>query len=202
MDFKYTNIGLGGVAGCGKNTAARIFGKLFQRLSLPYREFSIADNLKKELRSVSNDLYGIDSFNCSREEKDLIRPLLVAHGEIKRKLSNGRYWVNKVNSELDPEKINIITDVRFNEYAEDEVYWIKNEINGVLVHISQFEERDGKRFFLQPANPTEAKNDPLVKRESDFILNWPREKDETKQILNCEKLLKWLKNIYAGTNIS
>jgi pantothenate kinase len=202
MNFKYTNIGLSGVAGCGKNTAASIFGKLFQRLNLPYREFSIANNLKKEIRSVSKDLYGIDSFNCSREEKDLIRPFLVAHGEIKRKLSNGRYWVDQVNSELDPEKINIITDVRFNEYAKDEVYWIKNEIKGVLVHISQFEEKDSKRIFLQPANQAEAKNDPLVKREADFILNWRREKDATKQILNCEKLLKWLKNIYAGTNIS
>tara|TARA_Y100001938_G_scaffold149142_1_gene235013 strand:- start:122 stop:730 length:609 start_codon:yes stop_codon:yes gene_type:complete len=202
MDFKYTNIGLSGVAGCGKNTVAGIIGKLLQRLDLPYRELSIANNLKKELSSASKDLYGIDSFNCTREEKDLIRPFLVAHGEIKRKLSNGRHWVDQVTSELTPEKINIITDVRFNEYEKDEVYWVKNEINAVLIHISQFREENNKRIFLPPANEAEAKNDPLVKREADFILNWPREKDATKQILNCEKLLKWLKNIYAGENIA
>jgi len=202
MGFKYTNIALSGVAGCGKNTVACIIGKLLQRLDLPYREFSIAKNLKKELSSASKDLYGIDSFNCTREEKELIRPFLVAHGEIKRKLSSGRHWVDQVTSELAPEKINIITDVRFNEYEKDEVYWVKNEINAVLVHISQFHEENNKRIFLPPANQAENKNDPLVKREADFILNWPQEKDETKQILNCEKLLKWLKNIYAGTNIS
>ena len=202
MDFKHTNIGLSGVAGCGKNTVASIIGKLLQRLGLPHRELSIANNLKKELSSASKDLYGIDSFNCTREEKDLIRPFLVAHGEIKRKLSNGRHWVDRVTSELAPEKINIITDVRFNEYEKDEVYWVKNEINAVLIHISQFHEENNKRIFLPPANQAEAKNDPLVKREADFVLNWPREKDATKQILNCEKLLKWLKNIYAGENIA
>ena len=202
MDFKYTNIGLSGVAGCGKNTVAGIISKLLQRLDLPHGELSIANNLKKELSSASKDLYGVDSFNCTREEKDLIRPFLVAHGEIKRKLSNGRHWVDQVTSELAPEKINIITDVRFNEYEKDEVYWVKNEINAVLIHISQFHEENNKRIFLPPANQAEAKNDPLVKREADFILNWPREKDATKQILNCEKLLKWLKNIYAGENIA
>jgi len=202
MDFKYTNIGLSGVAGCGKNTVAGIIIKLLQRLDLPHRELSIANNLKKELSSASKDLYGIDSFNCTREEKDLIRPFLVAHGEIKRKLSNGRHWVDQVTSELAPEKINIITDVRFNEYEKDEVYWVKNEINAVLIHISQFTEKNNKRIFLQPANQAEAKNDPLVKKEAHFVLNWPREKDTTKQILNCEKLLKWLKSIYAGENIT
>ena len=202
MDFKYTNIGLSGVAGCGKNTVASIISKLLQRLDLPHWELSIANNLKKELSSASKDLYGIDSFNCTREEKDLIRPFLVAHGEIKRKLSNGRHWVDQVTSELAPEKINIITDVRFNEYEKDEVYWVKNEINAVLIHISQFREENNKRIFLPPANQAEVKNDPLVKREADFILNWPREKDATRQILNCEKLLKWLKNIYAGENIA
>tara|TARA_R100001129_G_scaffold151687_1_gene113934 strand:+ start:841 stop:1449 length:609 start_codon:yes stop_codon:yes gene_type:complete len=202
MGFKYTNIALSGVAGCGKNTVAGIIGKFLQRLDLPYRELSIANNLKKELSFTSKELYGIDSFNCTREEKDLIRPFLVAHGEIKRKLSNGRHWVDQVTSELAPEKINIITDVRFNEYEKDEVYWVKNEINAVLVHISQFNEENNKRIFLPPANQAESKNDPLVKREADFILNWPQEKDEIKQILNCEKLLKWLKNIYAGENIA
>ena len=74
MDFNYTNIGLSGVAGCGKNTVAGIISKLLQRLDLPHRELSIANNLKKELSSASKDLYGIDSFNYTREEKDLIRP--------------------------------------------------------------------------------------------------------------------------------
>ena len=123
MNFKYKNIGIGGVAGCGKNTVANIIIKLLQRMELPYRELSIAKNLKKEVSCVSRELYGIDSTNCTREEKDIIRPFLVSHGEIKRNLSNGRHWVEKITEELAPEKINIITDVRFNKYEKDEVFW-------------------------------------------------------------------------------
>ena len=197
MNFKYTNIALSGVAGCGKNTVSSIITKLLGRLDLPYKELAIADNLKKELIPSSKELYGIDPSNCSRREKDLIRPFLVAHGEIKRNLSEGRHWVNQVNSKLNAEKINIITDVRFNKYEKDEVYWVKNEINGVLIHVSLYNIKNNQRVFLPPANETEFKNDLLVKKEADFILNWPFEKDKTKQILNCEKLLKWVKNIYA-----
>ncbi len=197
MNFKYTNIALSGVAGCGKNTVSSIITKLLGRLDLPYKELAIADNLKKELIPSSKELYGIDPSNCSRREKDLIRPFLVAHGEIKRNLSEGRHWVNQVNYKLDAEKINIITDVRFNKYEKDEVYWVKNEINGVLIHVSLYNIENNRRVFLPPANETELKNDLLVKKEADFILNWPFEKDKTKQILNCEKLLKWVKNIYA-----
>ena len=197
MNFKYTNIALSGVAGCGKNTVSSIITKLLGRLDLPYKELAIADNLKKELIPSSKELYGIDPSNCSRREKDLIRPFLVAHGEIKRNLSEGRHWVNQVNSKLDAEKINIITDVRFNKYEKDEVYWAKSEINGVLIHVSLYNIENKQRDFLPPANETEFKNDLLVKKEADFILNWPFEKDKTKQILNCEKLLKWVKNIYA-----
>ena len=52
MEFKYTNIGLSGVAGSGKNTVASIIIKLLQRVGLPYRELSIAKNLKEELSEV------------------------------------------------------------------------------------------------------------------------------------------------------
>ena len=148
MEFKFNNIGISGVAGCGKNTLSSIIIKLLQRMELPYRELSIANNLKQEISWVSRELYGINSSNCTREEKDTIRPLLVAHGVIKRELSNGRHWVEMLNKELAPDKINIITDVRFNKYEKDEVHWLKKEINGVLIHLSRYDEIKGKRIFF------------------------------------------------------
>ena len=57
-----------------------------------------------------------------------------------------------LNKELAPDKINIITDVRFNKYKKDEVYWLKKEINGVLIHLSRYDEIKGKRVFFPPAN--------------------------------------------------
>jgi len=197
MEFKYKSIGISGVAGCGKNTLSEIIIKLLQRLELPYRELSIAKNLKQEISWVSRELYGINSSNCTREEKDTIRPLLVAHGEIKRKLSNGTYWTSLLNKELAPEKINIITDIRFNEYEKDEVYWLKNEINGVLIHLSRYDKVNGGKAYYPPANEAERRNEPLLKEESDFLLKWKTEKDPTKKINSVDKLLKWVQKLYV-----
>ena len=38
--------------------------------------------------------------------------------------------------------IPIVTDIRYSEYKKDEVDWVKNELNGVVVHISQYEIKD------------------------------------------------------------
>tara|TARA_B100000287_G_scaffold383082_1_gene388621 strand:+ start:66 stop:659 length:594 start_codon:yes stop_codon:yes gene_type:complete len=197
MNFKYKNIGIAGVAGCGKNTLSNLIIKLLQRLELPYRELSIANNLKKELSVASLELYGIDSSSCSREEKEIIRPMLVAHGEIRRKLSNGTHWTSLLKKELAPEKINIITDIRFNKYEKDEVFWLKNEINGVLIHLSRYEENNGERIFFPPANETEKENDPLVRKDADFRLNWKTQEDETKKIISASQMLKWVKKLYV-----
>ena len=197
MNFKYKNIGLTGVAGCGKNTIADILTLFFNRLRIPTQQLSIASNLKKELVASSKELYGIDSVDCSREEKDTIRPFLVAHGKIKRNLSNGRHWIEKINKDLNPEKINIITDVRFDEYEKDETFWIKKEINGILIHGSRYEEVGDERVFIQPANKEEEENNPRLKKEADFMLNWPTVADNNLKIFHCRKLLHWLKKAYA-----
>jgi hypothetical protein len=102
-----------------------------------------------------------------------------------------------LNKELARDKINIITDVRFKEYEKDEVHWIKNEINGVLIHLSRYEEINGKRLYFPPANEEERVNDTRVKQEADFILNWKSEKDETKKIISAAKMLKWVKKLYV-----
>tara|TARA_R110000824_G_scaffold11986_3_gene52725 strand:- start:1724 stop:2317 length:594 start_codon:yes stop_codon:yes gene_type:complete len=197
MNFKFKNIGIAGVAGCGKNTLADMIIKLLKRLDLPYRELSLASNLKKELRSSSSQLYGIDSFACSRKEKVVIRPFLVAHGVIRRGSSNGRHWVELLNKDLDPQKINIITDIRFNEYEKDEVFWLRKEINGVLIHLARYEEQGSGKTYVLPANEEESRNEPLLKRDADFLFEWKSEQEDIKKIISAERLLKWVENLYV-----
>ena len=197
MNFKFKNIGIAGVAGCGKNTLADMIIKLLKRLDLPYRELSLASNLKKELRSSSSQLYGIDSFACSRKEKVVIRPFLVAHGVIRRGSSNGRHWVELLNKDLDPQKINIITDIRFNEYEKDEVFWLRKEINGVLIHLARYEEEGSGKTYVHPANEEESRNEPLLKRDADFLFEWKSEQEDIKKIISAERLLKWVENLYV-----
>ena len=126
--------------------------------------------------------YGVNSVNCLREDKEIIRPFLVAHGTTKRKLTKGRHWIERLHDKIITDKsqgFKIITDIRYDDYEDDEVSWLKNELNGVLVHVSQFSHRPsdhndggGLKVFKAPVNSEEARNDPKVKSKSDFQVEW------------------------------
>ena len=169
-------IGIAGVAGSGKD----LFYKLLSE-ELDCRRFSLGDELKHELKTHCLEHFGIDPTNCNRDEKDFIRPSLVAHASIKRKLSEGRYWIEKVDPKIKnhyfeshhrdqntKNKVCCITDIRYCEYDHDEVSWLKNELNGILVHLSLFKNINSKRVLKLGANEDEKKYDPLLKELSDF----------------------------------
>jgi len=197
MSYTFKNIGISGVAGSGKNTLAEIIIKFLERMDIPCQELSIANNLKKELSTISKELYGIDSYSCTREEKDVIRPFLVAHGEIKRRLSEGKHWTNLLSRDLDSEKVNIITDVRYSEYKDDEIDWLKNDANGVLIHLSRYVKNNEKRIYIKAMNPSEKRNDPCMREKSDFALSWGTYDESSKRIASTEKLLRWIKKLYV-----
>jgi len=166
-------IGLSGVAGSGKDT---LFTLLSSR-NPHIKRFALADALKQELSPFLKDLYDIDIFNCSREQKNLIRPILVEHGRVRRIETNGTYWTNKLTQDIQdyvnaaPENIAMITDVRYSVYEEDEVFWLKNKMGGSLVHIAMMLNKGEK---LQPPNKDESDNDPIVRKSSDFRVIWPK----------------------------
>ena len=132
MKPKPNVIGISGVAGSGKDTFANLIGCKLKELNAKVKFLSFAERLKWEVKDVSSKLYDIDPTNCSRDEKTLIRPLLLAHGAIMRDKTKGRYWIDSIKHKIDSKKINIITDVRFSEYSCDEVFWIKNEMIIIL----------------------------------------------------------------------
>ena len=76
-------------------------------------------------------------------------------------------------------------------------FWLKKEINGVLIHVSRYEEVGGARIFMPPANDTETVNDPLVKRDADFKFYWKTEKNDKNKIISASHLLKWVKKLYV-----
>lgn len=188
-------IGLSGVAGSGKDT-------LFSLLSLRnsnVKRFALADILKQEISPFLKDLYGIDILNCSREEKNLIRPILVEHGKIRRTLTSGTYWTSKLTTSiqefvaLDPNNIAVITDIRYAEYEEDELFWLKKTLNGHLIHITM---TLGKGEKLQPPNKEEEINDPVLRKSSDLRVIWPKVEPFSLKNLNlinyAEKVEKFI----------
>ena len=190
-------IGLSGVAGAGKDL---FFSLLSKRLNC--LKFSLADALKSEVGLFSYPQYGIDPLNCSREEKDIIRPLLVMHGTFKRSQSEGRHWIEKMNKKILLNNINdsivVITDIRYDDYPKDEVFWLKEELDGVLIHISMYEELprlNGKhKEFVQPINKEEERNDPKLKSQADYTVEWKKAKNDKEKELEpyIDGFISWL----------
>jgi len=162
-------IGIAGVAGSGKDTLFKILSSKINCI-----RFSLADELKKEVQPWCIQHYGIDSLNCERSEKELIRDFLVFHAKTKRNASEGRHWIDKINpkviSAAETDEIPVITDIRYDDYSNDEVSWLKNEIKGVLVHVSMI-TLSGES--VPPANEEEARNDPKLIAKADFKVRWP-----------------------------
>ena len=186
-------IGIAGVAGSGKDTFGRLVADVFEDSGGKVNFLSFAAKLKSEVSDISKQLYGIDPVNCSRDEKNLIRPLLLAHGAIMREKTQGQYWIDGVKKLIKADEMNIITDVRFCEYECDEVDWIHNN-NGIVVHISRFFEENGERIYISPDNEYEKRNDKKLKDESNYSFSWPT--DVSKQKIYLNKFLKWFVKNY------
>jgi hypothetical protein len=196
-DMNNIYVGLSGVAGSGKDL---FFSMLSEKIQC--ERLSIADALKEEVSEFTKSSYGIDPLNCTREEKNLIRPFLVFHGTMKRNKTNGRYWINQMNNKIlknnISNKIVIITDVRYDDYPKDEVYWLKKELGGYLVHISLYDDiprlNSSIREYKLPANEEEGRNDPKLKTQADYLVDWKKAKGVVKPQLApfIDGFITWL----------
>lgn len=191
-------IGISGLAGAGKDL---FYNLLCSRLSTKtIKRYALADSLKSELRSTIRDLYNIDILNCSREDKELVRPFLVFHGRTRRLKSNGRHWIEILNDIFKENEgksdISCITDIRYTEYEKDEVYWLKSELKGILVHVSKYTLENGEKIFQSAPNKDEKDNDPVLISAADYLVEWENfnGKDGEFQKLYpiIDKFIQWL----------
>lgn len=183
-------IGIAGICGSGKDT---LYSLLAQRINC--KRVALADQLRREMNPFIIDKFGIDLFNCSREEKDLVRPLLVEYGRIKRQQTNGRYFIEKIDSYIKTlNTIAVISDVRYCVYERDETHWIKNELNGILVHVSKYKEIDGKKIFSESPIKDERENDPKLQAAADYKIEWPEVKTLDLLAPYVDNFLIWLQS--------
>lgn len=186
-------IGITGVARAGKDTFYSILNKYMKEKGITTQRIALADELKKELDEFVDKKFKININKCDGQEKEMIRPLMVAYGKCRRTQTEGKYWTSLIENkikELKKEKIlPIITDIRYIEYKDDEYSWLKNH-NGILIHVSRKLD-DGTH--IPPANIEEKSNDNKLKAVADYCICW-----ETCQDVNFlyELMQKHLKNIY------
>lgn len=179
-------IGISGVARAGKDTFASILINELKAAGKTVEKFAFADALKQDCDAFCKEKLGVSAFTQIQNEKVLIRPLLVWYGDAKRKQSNGRYWVDIIDKKVKASTAEfcLVTDVRYDFYAKDEISWVKEDCHGLVVHVSRWElESDNKssynngrgsthRRFVPPANDHEKENDPKVKAKADFVVEW------------------------------
>ena len=183
-------LGISGFAGSGKDT---LYTLLSERINC--KRVALADQLRREMNPFIIDKFGIDLFNCSREEKDLVRPLLVEYGRIKRQQTNGRYFIEKIDSYIKTlNTIAVISDVRYCVYERDETHWIKNELNGILVHVSKYKEINGKKIFSESPIKDERENDPKLQAAADYKIEWPEVKSIDLLMPYVDNFLTWLQS--------
>ena len=157
-------IGISGAARSGKDTFADCLIDVFSSMNINAHKMSFANQLKFEVRDFLQKTIGIDSFTQDDEEKKIIRPFLVTWGSEVRRKQNPNVWIDHVEAQLDESKVNIITDVRF----ENEMEWLKQK-GGYSVFINRYLE-DGS--VVNPANDTEAENNKILVDFCDFHLSW------------------------------
>jgi hypothetical protein len=162
-------IGVGGFARSGKDTFVKIARKLLDERGYKTTQFAFAGALKYEIGPFIEQYYGIDVLTDNTEEKNLIRPLLVAHGCQKRIQSKGNYWIDSVDKNLEniSPHVVFISDCRF----PNEVEWIHNKWNGWFVHLKKYSMFAGYKKFDDAPNAEEAFNDPMIQKGADYLLD-------------------------------
>jgi hypothetical protein len=189
IENKWHIIGVGGYARAGKDLFVKIASKILSDNGYTPRRIAFADALKMDIDDWLISRYGISAWTDKDSEKNLIRPLLVAHGCQKRFQTQGKYWVDKAEGQLrllaknlvfeetdkKKELVFLVSDVRFPNEGE----WIHG-FDGWVVHLRKYRNKKypfplsflpTKKEFDKAPNAEEAQNDPLLAKISDYHLD-------------------------------
>lgn len=177
-------IALTGYARSGKNSFADEIQKQLKDIApnLIVEQFSFAASLRCEIDSfIRENFNNISPWTEDEKEKEIIRPLLIAYGNAKRKISNNQHWIEKLHKKIEQSKCDIalITDLRYAEDENDELGWLKKN-RGFNFHLKRFglscSKTDGsksKRYENAP-NEHEKVNNPKLEVNSKKVIELPR----------------------------
>lgn len=131
-------IGVGGFARSGKDTFVKIARKILKEHGYNSIKLAFTDTLKDEIDGFLKSSYNISAWTNDDDEKKIIRPFLVAHGCGKRGITDGKYWINKLDELIEGvhfnEDVIFVSDCRF----PNEVDWVHQKWGGWFVHLSKY----------------------------------------------------------------
>jgi hypothetical protein len=178
-------IGISGLARSGKDLFTSVAQLILKENKISSEKYALAYELKSDLKDLIKQKTGIDVFTENTEEKNIIRPLLVAYGDVMRKISGGKYWTQKLEHRIANSKSDVIfiTDIRYDVYPEDECTWLKYKQAGKLIHVTKYKMSSAPskrristskpvKIYNGAPNDHEMLNDPKVKSKADYAFEW------------------------------
>ena len=185
-------VGISGVARSGKNLLCELLMQNLYLEGYTSKPFALAADLKNDCDEFLYKKCDLNVWTDLTEDKTQFREFLVWYGSLKRKQTDGRYWIDKLDRRISTYEgdVAIVTDVRYDQYDKDEVHWIKEEKQGLLIHLKRF-KRDNTNFvhYTKPANDHESLNDRSLYEKADINITWetvknPRKNDVIIDIVN------------------
>jgi hypothetical protein len=174
------HIGIAGVARSGKDSLALEIENLIRASKgLTIYRTSLAQPLKEDCKDFIKKYLGLNVFTDNNEEKATFREFLVWYGKVKRQQTEGKYWTNLLDERVDKFQpdVCIIPDVRYQQYEQDEVSWLKAKEKNILIHLQRI-AINGE--IVPPANMDETINDSIIQNSADYKIVWPTFTDENK----------------------
>jgi hypothetical protein len=174
-------IGIAGVARSGKDSLALEIENLIKSYkgNKIYRT-SLAQPLKEDCKDFISQYLDLNVFTDSNEEKAIFREFLVWYGKVKRQQTEGKYWTNLLDERVEKFQpdVCIVPDIRYQQYEQDEVSWLKAKPNNILIHLQRV-AINGE--IVPPANMDETINDSIIQNSADYKILWPTFTDENKE---------------------
>ena len=166
-------IGVAGFARAGKDTFVAIAKDILEKNGINAKQYSFANVLKQELEPFVRDVCKSDVWTTDTETKTDMRDLLVWYGTTWWRKRDPKRWIRHVDvaikADVNDVDVALVSDVRYPNEGE----WI-HSCQGFLVHIAAYDPKllPVKAFKMAP-NEQERINDPLVKAQSDYKVEWP-----------------------------
>ena len=186
-------VGVSGVARSGKNLFCDMVIEELAKQGYTGKQFALANALKGDCSNFLETYCDLDVHTDNTHNKSLFREFLVWYGDLKRKQSNGRHWIEKMDEQISryTGDVALVSDVRYAHYPNDELGWVVYEHEGLLVHLRRYERSSTavidetgnvQMNYVQPPNEHERINDPKLREGAHFQLNWPTVDDPRKSL--------------------
>lgn len=173
-------IGIAGVSRSGKDSFAADLEALIRSYSgkIVYKT-ALATPLKEDCKEFVKKYLNLNVFTDKTEEKSIFRELLVWYGKVKRQQTDGTYWTSLLDERVKKfsADVCIVSDIRYQQYDNDEVNWLKSKQKNILIHLQRI-AINGE--IVQPANMDESINDSIIQSHADYKIVWPTFSDDHK----------------------